>query len=83
MKAAYASDLDELKNWVEGVRNLPSFLRTPAARALFTSLEGVGVSCAADLDGKDVDALAQKIGTNKDALMASLRVCPFGVPGFS
>lgn len=79
MKTDFASDLDELKNWVEGVRQLPFFLRTKAARELFDALGAAGIANGADLDGKDIDEVAARVGKNKDALMASLRKCPFGI----
>jgi hypothetical protein len=79
MDAAYASDLDELKNWVEGVRQLPRFLRTKDAGALFDALAAVGVARGADLDGASVDDVATRLGRERDALMAALRRCPFGL----
>ena len=79
-QATFATELDELKNWVEAVRQLPRFLRTPEAKLLIDDLETAGIKTGADLaDDASVDELATKLGRTKDALFASLRRCPFGL----
>ncbi len=72
MRATYANELDELLAWVEAVRQLPRFLRTKDARALFDDLAAI------DLTGTFTD-VAVRVGRHEDALLASLRKCPFGI----
>jgi hypothetical protein len=72
MRATYANELEELTAWVEAVRQLPRFQRTKDARALFDDL------AAADLSGTFAD-VAARVGRSTDALLASLRKCPFGI----
>lgn len=80
MKTEFANDRDELRVWIDAVRQLPRFLRTKDARALLDALEAVGVAKGEDLGaGGDVDDVAQKLGRTKDALVAALRRCPFGI----
>lgn len=80
MKTEFATELDELKHWVDAVRQLPRFLRTRDARALLDELEGAGIAQGADIaGGGDVSGVAHKIGRSPDALLSSLRKCPFGL----
>jgi hypothetical protein len=72
MRATYANELEELQAWVEAVRQLPRFLRTKDARALFDELAAV------ELTGT-IGEVASRIGRPTDVLLASLRKCPFGL----
>jgi hypothetical protein len=69
----FATELEELQGWVAAVRQLPRFLRTKDARALLEALE------ALSLDGLSFEDVAVRVGRGRDALLASLRRCPFGV----
>lgn len=80
MKTEFASEREELRVWIDAVRQLPRFLRTKDARALLDALEGAGIAKGDDLgSGADVDDIASKLGRSKDALVEALRRCPFGL----
>lgn len=80
MKAEHANPREELRAWIDAVRQLPRFLRTSDARALLDALEGAGISHGRDLGtGDALDDVAHRIGRTTDAIVASLRRCPFGI----
>ncbi len=72
MRATYANELEETQAWVEAVRQLPRFLRTKDARALFDDLAKV------ELTGTFTD-VCDRVGRSQDALLTALRKCPFGL----
>lgn len=74
MRAQHATEADELKAWVDAVRILPRFLRTPDARALFDALAEVPLH-----EGATFADVAPRIGRSTEELIAALRKCPFGV----
>lgn len=72
MRAEHASELDELKSWVDAVRPLPRFLRTKDARGLMDALERLELTTT-------FEAIASQLGKTREDLLAALRKCPFGV----
>lgn len=72
MRTDFATEIDELKAWVDAVRPLPRFLRTKEARSLMDALEAVELA-------QPFETVAERLGKTRDDLLASLRKCPFGL----